>query len=265
MLRMSSSTISTFLPSSERRRGRCSAARACVACASGSGRGDAVQEERRLVEQPLVERDGSCAIDRLHAAGVSARLVLLDAVARARRRRSAASRRAGSPASVSTSVEPRHVREARIDDDAVERSLASASSASCGRSPTAVVWTSPLPIDLDNGRRVRRVVARTSSRFFTGRSTKSRSSRERVVQRRRVRAASASTRGAPAIEAALAAPRRSRSRGPGCGAWRGRSFSRSSTRQPSMSGRRMSSVIASGLKLARQRQAAAPRRRDRRP
>ena len=49
---------------------------------------------------------------------------------------------------------------------------------------------------------------------------------------------------------------------PGCGASRSSFFSRSSTRQPSMSGRKMSSVIAAGWYSRGQRERRSARRRD---
>ena len=248
MLRMSSSTISTFLPASDLVGLVQLLERAALAL--GQLADVAVQEERRLVEQPLerarlAQRDSA----RASAATPASRRVVAVAVhdhrqlATPRRRSSVVEHVLGAEVGDRRGRRPRSRRCRR----AAARAPASASSA------TATSTSPSQALDAARPRR-RRSGSTTSSRL-----------RGRVDEARAAASSASSTH----VAGSAAAWRRSRSRPARSarsrassveitqtGMWRvARSFfSRSSTRQPSMSGRKMSSVIADGLVLARQRQ-----------
>ena len=254
MLRMSSSTISTFLPAStlvglvqvvEHLRASPRAVAPTVRC----------RTERRLVEQPLgrVRRRCTRAARRRRAA--SARRRPLPASPRRRSPAAAADRRLRSTAPPSSpSARRRHRADRRPRSRRVVR---------CERLERRVAVGDRDDLDVARRRAARRARSRAAGvglddqqRASSAASTKSLSvSSSRVEHVLRLdRLGEEADRARPAARARATSSVEITQ----TGMWRvARSFlSRSSTRQPSMSGRKMSSVIAVGLVLARQRQRA---------
>ena len=245
MLRMSSSTISTFLPASSwRRTGAAPRSMRLL-------RPRAARVRRRCRKSAVwsSSRSGDCTW-RTRQRDRGARRSSCSCVELRRRRRSpASSLQLRGFASTARSRRRCRRRASGIEHDAIE------AGAACQRSSIALAAaarrrrsTSPSPIELARSRsRLPRVGLDAPARALLGArdvALSASSSRvEHVLALHRL----GDERRARRIRRRARAPPRSRSTHTGM--WRvARSFfSRSSTRQPSMSGRQMSSVIASGV------------------